>query len=169
MITKIDDTFFFNNPFPYNDALIIKPHTITATYPAPTGQALQPVYGERINDEGDRVLEVIGETNEYDKIQASLDSTKIEDIIRRYEAGDITILEKSKGQYIDATQFPSDLMSAQNNLIALREQFDALSLDVREQFGMSFDKFLQSLDADVKDDEVIDDMEKGVIDDGTKS
>lgn len=145
---KINDTFYFNNPLAETDGLIVRPHTKTPTYVSPTGDRLTPVYGERINSDGERVLEVIGETNTYEKIQASLDSTKIEDIIRRYESGDVTILERSKGQYIDATKLPNDLMTAQNNLIALREQFDSLSLSVKEQFGMSFDKFLLQLEND---------------------
>lgn len=157
----IGDTFYFNNPLADTDGLIVRPHTKTPTYASPTGERLVPVYGERVNSDGERVLEVIGETNQYEKIQASLDSTKIEDIIRRYEAGDITILEKSKGQYIDATKLPKDLMSAQNNLMALQEQFDALSLQAKEQFGMSFDKFLMALEKDdipgITKDDIIED------------
>lgn len=167
----IGDTFYFNNPLSDTDVLIVRPHTKTPTYASPTGERLVPVYGERINEDGEKVLEVIGESNQYDKIQASLDSTKIEDIIRRYEAGDITILEKSKGQYIDATKLPKDMMSAQNNLIALQEQFNSLSLQAKEQFGMDFNKFLKALENDdipgITKDEILKETkeEKEVIDD----
>lgn len=167
----IGDTFYFNNPLSDTDGLIVRPHTKTPTYASPTGERLVPVYGERVNSDGERVLEVIGETNQYDKIQASLDSTKIEDIIRRYEAGDITILEKSKGTYIDATKLPKDMLTAQNNLIALQEQFNSLSLQAKEQFGMDFNKFLKALESDdipgITKDEIIKDTkeEKEVIDD----
>lgn len=115
-----------------------RPET-TAT---PAGNREQDVYEVNIDERGHKSLIKTGKTNIYEKIQASLESTKIENIIRRATAGDPTALAQTTGQYLDITDAPRTLAEVQGIIIKMTNEFNNLPLDVRKMYDFSPEKYV---------------------------
>lgn len=112
------------------------------TKAAPSGSPEADIYEVEIDSTGHKHLVKTGKTNTYEKIQASLESTKIETIMRRAASGDVTALAVTNGQYLDCTEMPHTLAEAQNMLIKLEQQFNKLPLEVRQKYDMSAEKYI---------------------------
>lgn len=112
------------------------------TRPSPIGSKEMDVYEVEIDSTGHKALVKTGKTNVYDRIQASLESTKIENIIRRATAGDLTALAQTNGQYLDCTDMPQSLAEMQNLVLKLQQEFDKLPLEVRKKYDMSAEKYI---------------------------
>lgn len=112
------------------------------TTPAPAGSREQDVYQVDIDERGHKTLVKTGKTNIYDKIQASLESTKIENIIRRATAGDPTALAQTAGQYLDVSDSPRTLAEVQSIIIRMTNEFNGLPLDVRKKYDFSPEKYV---------------------------
>lgn len=112
------------------------------TKAAPSGSAEADVYEVEIDSTGHKHLVKTGKTNTYERIQASLENTKIETIMKRAAGGDLTALAVTNGQYLDCTEMPHTLAEAQNMLIKLEQQFNTLPLEVRQKYDMSPEKYI---------------------------
>lgn len=112
------------------------------TTAAPSGSAEADTYEVEIDTTGHKHLVKSGKTNVYERIQTSLESTKIENIIRRATAGDVSALAVTNGQYLDCTDMPKSLAEAQNILIKLQTQFDSLPLEIRQKYDMSAERYI---------------------------
>lgn len=95
-----------------------------------------------IDRTGHKSLTVTGMTNVYDRIQAALEETKIENIIRRATLGDPTALAAINGQYIDISDAPKTLAEAQNLIIRVKQEFDKLPVEIRKKYDMSAEKYV---------------------------
>lgn len=112
------------------------------TIPAPEGTSTEPEYMETIDENGHRTLEQVGETDTYALIQASLEETKIENIIKRATLGDPTALTQTMGAYMDTTDMPTSLAEMQNAIIAIENEFNKLPLETRLKFNQSAEKYI---------------------------
>lgn len=112
------------------------------TEAAPSGSSEADIYEVEIDTTGHKHLVKTGKTNTYEKIQASLESTKIENIIKRAAGGDLEALAVTNGQYLDCTEMPHSLAEAQNMLIKLEAQFNKLPLEIRQKYDMSAEKYI---------------------------
>lgn len=112
------------------------------TEPAPAGSKEESVYQIDIDLNGHKVIKEVGKTNIYDMIQASLEQSKIENIIRRATEGDANALAVMNGQYIDTTDVPHTLAEAQNFVIKAKNEFDQLPINIRRQFNMSAEQYI---------------------------
>lgn len=120
-----------------------KPLTIAQ----PKCEKIVPTYGKEIDKDGKvRVVET-GKTNLYEKIQASKEDTLIYNILDRFKAGDVSVLQKHQGVYADLTNMPTTLAEAQQSLINAENYFNSLPLEVRSDFNHSFSEFLASASA----------------------
>lgn len=119
------------------------PYNKPETAATPAGEKLQETYEMEIDENGHKVLtrSPIKE-NIYEKIQESLEETKIENILRRAVGGDETALNVTQGAYFDATGSPTSLAEAQKMIIAITEEFYKLPLEVREKFDHSPEKYV---------------------------
>lgn len=115
-----------------------------ATEAAPAGSKEEAVYNIELDKNGHKILKKTGETNIYDIIQASLEDSKIENIIRRATQGDAGVLEIMAGQYMDTSMLPSTLAEAQNFVIAAKREFDRLPIETRRLFNMSAEEYVSS-------------------------
>lgn len=113
-------------------------------------------YRMAIDLTGHKYLEEDGKTNIYDKIQESLEETKIENIIRRAVGGDESALAVMHGTYMDTTNMPKTLAEMQQAVIAATEEFYKLPLDIRQKFDQSPEQFI----AEYGSDEWIEKMKK---------
>lgn len=112
------------------------------TEPANPGSEWHQEYRMAIDLTGHKYLEEDGQTNIYDKIQESLEETKIENIIRRAVGGDEAALAVMHGQYLDTTNMPKSLAEMQQSIIAATEEFYKLPLEIRQKFDQSPEQFI---------------------------
>lgn len=108
----------------------------------PTGDKEMTTYQTRIDENGHKITEPIGKTNIYDRIQSSLEETKIENIIKRFTEGDMTAFRNGEPIYADITGAPKSLMEAQNMIIKITDEFNSLPVEVRAKFDHSPEKYV---------------------------
>lgn len=118
------------------------------TKPCSSGKPTEPEYQMTIDENGHKILKKTGETNTYNLIQESLEQTKIENILRRAEAGDPYAINVMNGQYLDITDVPNTLAEAQNFVIKASQDFDKLPIDVKRKFDMSPEKYIATFGSD---------------------
>lgn len=112
------------------------------TEPSDHGRKEKNTYGIEIDERGHKSVKKTGETNLYEKIQQSADSTNIELIIKRATLGDTTALNKYQTVFADITNAPTSLAEAQNSIIKLNEVFGQLPLEIRSAYDHSPEKFI---------------------------
>lgn len=111
--------------------------------PSPAGTATEPEYTEYVDENGHLSLKKTGEKPVYEMIQASLEETKIENIIRRATLGDPTALNNSIGAYLDTTEMPTSLAEMQDTIIRVKNEFEKLPLETRLKFDQSPEQYVQ--------------------------
>lgn len=108
------------------------------------GDKFHPEYEIKVDENGHKTLVETGEhTNRYAKIQEDLESTKIENIIKRAQLGDPEALSRKEGMYLDLTELPQSFREAQDKIIKIKNEFEKLPIDIRRQFDMSPEKYIQ--------------------------
>ncbi len=116
------------------------------------GSPLKQLYAGSYNERGQVVLREDGTENIYDYIQSFAESTDIHAIMRRFENGEVDVLEKVQGFYGDITEMPRTYAEALQRIADSEKVFMSLPVDVRAKFGHSFSEFLAaSNDADFLD------------------
>uniref|UniRef100_A0AAU8B0A8 Internal scaffolding protein n=1 Tax=Dulem virus 161 TaxID=3145638 RepID=A0AAU8B0A8_9VIRU len=104
------------------------------------------LYSPVLDENGHLELEESGVENIYDMIQSHKDSCDINLLVKRFAAGEIDVLEKRQGQYLDVTQFPVTYAEMLNNVIDGEKKFYELPVEVRARFGHSFTQWLAAMD-----------------------
>ncbi len=113
------------------------------------GNPIKQLYSGSYNERGQVELREDGTENLYDFIQSFADSTDIHAILRRFENGEVDVLEKVQGFYGDVTEMPKTYAEALQRIADSERVFMSLPVDVRAKFGHSFSEFLAaSNDAD---------------------
>lgn len=113
---------------------------------APTGSIYLTTYEEEIDKKsGRKKLAKVGQVNVYEKIQADLEDTKIENIIHKLAMGDLSVFKKAQLTYADAEDFPKDLMEAQNIVVKAKYEFDQMPKEVREIFHNSPEEYVSMM------------------------
>lgn len=116
------------------------------TTESPLGSEFAPIYSYRIDKKtGKKILEKTGETNLYEKIQASHEGTKLENIIKKVTVtGDLTPLNIREGTYIDISDVPTNLIEIQNTMLKAKDQFYQLDAETRAKFDNSVEKYIST-------------------------
>ncbi len=113
------------------------------------GNPIKQLYKGSYNERGQVELKDDGTENIYDFIQSFAESTDIHAIMRRFENGEVDVLEKVQGFYGDVTEMPKTYAEALQRIADSEKVFMSLPVDVRAKFGHSFSEFLAaSNDAD---------------------
>lgn len=107
----------------------------------PVGDPIHTEYAGRYDENGILVLDKVGETNIYNEIQSHADSVDINTIIRRYESGEVDVLSRAQGLFMDVTTAPKTYAEMLNLLRRAEEVFDGLPADIRAQYDNSFEQF----------------------------
>lgn len=116
------------------------------------GSPIKQLYAGSYNERGQVELKEDGTENLYDFIQSFAESTDIHAIMRRFENGEVDVLEKVQGFYGDVTEMPKTYAEALQRIADSEKVFMSLPVDVRAKFGHSFSEFLSaSNDADFLD------------------
>lgn len=110
---------------------------------APVGSRIKVNYQLEIDPDGRKILVETGVTDVYEKIQSFKDDCLVENIVRRYLAGDTTALSMSQGVYCDTTLIPKDLISAHEAVKQAESIYKRLPADVRGKYS-SFKEFVNN-------------------------
>lgn len=111
-----------------------------------SGSPVKVTYSGRYDDDGNLVLDEVGKDNVYETIQSYAESVDINNVIRRFTAGDTSALEQVQGIYMDATKTPKNMADLLNKINIARDKFDKLSPDVKELYGNDFARFICTFD-----------------------
>jgi hypothetical protein len=109
-------------------------HRNACRRPCPSGARRQPVY-KRVTDARGERLEKVGETDVQDLIDSYADEVDINRIIRRYTAGDTSVLQRVQSMYFDACGAPCSLTEAFETVSAARSYYESLPQAVKREFN----------------------------------
>ena len=116
------------------------------------GNPIKQLYAGSYNERGQVELKEDGTEDLYAYIQSFAESTDIHAILRRFENGEVDVLEKVQGFYGDITEMPHTYAEALQRIADSEKVFMSLPVDVRAKFNHSFSEFLAaSQDADFLD------------------
>lgn len=116
-----------------------------------------------VDREGQRDLEVVGKTDFYQYIQSHKDSVDINVLLGRYQQGDVSALDRVKGQYLDISEAPKSLAEMYSFVSNASEFFNKLPLDVRKEYDFNPASFIADIGSDrwnelmqpKKDDDIV--------------
>lgn len=103
---------------------------------------LSSFFSGSYNERGQVELKEDGTEDIYAFIQSFAESTDIHSILRRYQNGEVDVLEKVQGFYGDITEMPKTYAEALQRIADSEKVFWSLPVDVRAKFGHSFSAFL---------------------------
>lgn len=113
------------------------------------GSRYENTYQEEIDKKsGKKILVKVGETCVYDMIQADLEQSKIENIIHKLAMGDLSVLKEAQLTYVDASDFPKNLMEAQNIVVKAKAEFDKFPAEVKKEFNNSAEQYVSEMGTD---------------------
>lgn len=105
-----------------------------------------PIYSPSVDNDGHIVLEEIGVKNLPEYIDSFRESCDINNLVARFNAGDVTALSRTQGAFFDATQLPKTYAEMLNTVINAEQTFNSLPLEIREKFDNSYVKWLSMMD-----------------------
>lgn len=109
------------------------------------GNPVIQTFTGRYDKNGDLQLVNTGSENLYDKIQAEAAACDMDNILRRFANGDISVLSQSQGIYADVADAPMHFTDALNMVRSVEETFDKLPAEDREKFDNDWVKYGASL------------------------
>lgn len=126
-------------------------------YQTDEGSVMRKKYGYIINDEGVRELVETEEENLHEHIQSFADETNIKNIVKR-AAYDPSVWSKFGMDEVatdytgnpydyDLTGAPGSLAEAQNQIIAVKNQYNTLPKEVKNRFG-NVENFIRTFGTD---------------------
>lgn len=110
----------------------------------PSGSKYLNTYTQSTKN-GRLMLECTGKTNVYDMIQADLEDSKIENIMKRVMMGDLSVLRQSEPQYIDASTVPASMMEVQNHIVRMKEEFEKYPDEIKKEFNYSAEEYVNEM------------------------
>lgn len=102
--------------------------------PSPSGDMIVEDCGW-IYEDGELVYTVRSKTNLYEKIQAARDSVDLQAMLKRYEAGDNTVLDKVQGMYIDTVDLPKNYAELYTAVSRANEVFESMPVAIKEEYN----------------------------------
>lgn len=112
------------------------------------GNPIKQLFSGSYNERGQVELKPDGTEDLYAFIQSFAESTDIHAIMRRYQNGEVDVLEKVQGFYGDVTEMPKTYAEALQRIADSEKVFMSLPVDVRAKFGHSFSQFLAASNDD---------------------
>lgn len=105
------------------------------------GEELKTEYIGRYDYNGNIELVENGVRNLYDEIQSYADECSMDNILRRFAAGDVSVLSKSQGVYVDASQLPEHFVDMCNLVADVEREFNLLPVEERAKYENNFVKY----------------------------
>lgn len=111
-----------------------------------SGSPIKDVFQRYLTEDGFYSVHKVGEHNLYEEIQIDINSGNIADLIKRYQAGDLSAFPSYNNVDIDITNLPDNIHDLHKKVESVKEIFDRLPNDVREKYDFSFSNFLKNPD-----------------------
>ena len=105
------------------------------------GEPVKKQFIGRYDYNGNIELVEDGVRNVYDEIQSYADECSMDNILRRFAAGDVSVLSKSQGVYVDASQLPEHFVDMCNLVAEVERQFNLLPVEERAAYENNFVKY----------------------------
>lgn len=83
--------------------------------------------------------------NLYSEIQSHKESVDINCILERFERGDMNVLNRRTGIYLDVTDMPKSYAEMYQRIMDAEAHFKSLPLDIREKFNHSPQEFFAAI------------------------
>lgn len=112
------------------------------------GDPNRPIYKPVVSKDGSINLEVSGYENTDEMIASYEESCDIHTLIDRFNAGDLTALNKRQGMYGDFTNMPKNMAEMLQLQIDARIAFDSLDKETKKKFDNDINKFLATAGED---------------------
>lgn len=100
----------------------------------PSGSPIKHIYNPILNDDGTITLEVIGEENTDEAIEAAAESCSLDVLIQKYLHGDTSVLEKYKPMYMDLTEMPTNYADVLQYSITAEASFNTLPAEIKAKY-----------------------------------
>lgn len=107
----------------------------------PVGSKTKKTYAYEINEKGQKELKENGTINVYEEIQAQLEETKIENVLKRVAAGDMSDFRPT-GIYQDITEIPNNLIEAKKEMQKLENVWNELDKETKAKYNWSVEEFI---------------------------
>lgn len=121
----------------------LKPFDEVKTKPASAGTIYEVTYQQRYDKNGTPYLVEDNHRNFREIVRSHKDECNYKKIISRYmSTGDITLLQRSKGAYMDLKDYPRDFVDAYDKIKRAERIFNGLDKDTRTYYGNDVVKFL---------------------------
>ncbi len=105
------------------------------------GEPVKKQFVGRYDYNGNIELVEDGIRNVYDEIQSYADECSMDNILRRFAAGDVSVLSKSQGVYVDASQLPEHFVDMCNLVAEVEREFNLLPVEERSAYENNFVKY----------------------------
>lgn len=106
-----------------------------------SGSKIVADYGLVTAEDGSTVVGVVGEKNLDAIIQSNKDTGNVALLVAKYNAGDEEALNRVRGVYGDFRNMPTTYAEMVSRLNECRSVFEALPVDIKEQFDNNPDVF----------------------------
>lgn len=107
-----------------------------------SGTPYEDIYKPEYDKNGHYELKKDGKENIYEKIQSWSDSCDLALLMKKFENGDYSALNKTTPVFLDATDFPTTYMEMFNRLQEAEDNFGQLPTDIKEKFNNNFREYL---------------------------
>ena len=103
-------------------------------------------YKEITNEKGDKEFVKDGEDNIYEMIQEAAPDCIIENLLKKYDAGDKSAIEAREAlEGIDMTKMPKNIFELKRMEEEAKLNFEKLPMEVRNEYGNNAYKFMTEL------------------------
>lgn len=109
--------------------------------PSNPGTDTVPKYKSIVNQDGSVTLIPDGVRYLQDEIQSYEEQCNVNNIMRRYAAGDVNALGSVQGTFADIFDIPQTRQEALQAIMDAQATFDQLPADVRQRFNGSWEAF----------------------------
>lgn len=107
----------------------------------PSGEKTKQLYRARLDENGEYELVPDGIEDWYGKIQSYKESCLVDNILRRFNAGDVGALNQVQGFCADVSGMPTSMQEVLQMVNDGQELFNSLSAEVRSEFGNDFNQW----------------------------
>lgn len=105
------------------------------------GSPVKQTFIGRYDPNGDVELVPSGIIDTYSEIQSYADECSMDNILRRFAAGDVSVLNQAQGVFVDVSQMPTHFTDMVNLVSAVEREFNLLPADERAKYENNFVKY----------------------------
>lgn len=106
-----------------------------------TGSRIHIIYAPEVQEDGTILLVESGKEDTDAIIDSFREETEITTIIKKFQAGDVSVINQREGFYADVTKMPKTYAEMLQLRIDSQKAFDSLKPEVKEKFNNDENQF----------------------------